>query len=265
MAEKSRIDVLMVERGLTESRALAQRLIMAGQVRLNGQTVHKASETAGKDGVIEIEALPKFVSRGGDKLEAALLAFEVLPAGWVCADVGASTGGFTDCLLQSGATSVYAIDVGKGQLHWRLRSDERVTCLEETNARYLDHLPEPVDLVVVDVSFISLALILPNAKAWLKPDGVIIALIKPQFEAGKRQVRKGGVVRDPGIHEQVLYAVLEETDRVGLYPWGLIQSPLKGPKGNIEFLVFLAQSPGTSLTEDLIKSVLTEDKTHDGG
>ena len=264
MSDKSRIDVLMVERGLTESRSQAQRLIMAGQVRKDGQLVHKASETAAGNARIEIIASPKFVSRGGEKLQAALLAFEIQPVDWTCADVGASTGGFTDCLLQSGATSVYAIDVGKGQLHWRLRNDKRVIALEGNNARYLDRLPEFVDLVVIDVSFISLALIFPKAQAWLKPNGVVIALIKPQFEAGKSQVGKGGVVRDEGIHEQVLHVVLEEADQIGLHPWGLIQSPLKGPKGNIEFLVFLTLRPNPAPSQDLITNVLSANRTQNG-
>lgn len=258
MSKKSRIDVLMVERGLAESRSQAQRLIMAGQVRKGGQLVHKPSETAVDSEQIEIIAPAKFVSRGGEKLEAALLAFKIDPSGWTCADVGASTGGFTDCLLQSGAARVFAIDVGKGQLHWRLRNDGRVIPLEGNNARYLDQLPELVNLVVIDVSFISLALILPMARAWLRPDGVIIALIKPQFEAGKSQVRKGGVVRDEEVHDQVLHNVLRDADQIGLHALGLILSPLRGPKGNIEFLVFLSQRPEPDSPQDLVSNVLSQ-------
>jgi 23S rRNA (cytidine1920-2'-O)/16S rRNA (cytidine1409-2'-O)-methyltransferase len=256
MAAKSRIDVLMVERGLSPSRSLAQRLIMAGQVRLDGQLVHKASEMTGADAVIEVISLPKYVSRGGEKLEAAINAFGVNPTNWVCADVGASTGGFTDCLLQSGAQSVYAIDVGKGQLHWRLRSDKRVKSLEETNVRYLDVLPERVDLAVVDVSFISLSLVFPVIKSWLKPYGICIALIKPQFEAGKDQVGKGGVVRDPLVHAHVISSVLEVAGTSGLYAGGLIQSPLKGPKGNIEFLTLLTQEKPRIDVDELISSII---------
>ena len=255
----------MVERSLSESRAQAQRLIMAGQVRLDGQLVHKASQTAGENALIEIIQPPKFVSRGGQKLEAAMLAFKIAPIDWTCADVGASTGGFTDCLLQAGASCVFAIDVGKGQLHWKLRNDKRVISLEGTNARYLNQLPELVNLVVIDVSFISLALILPKAKDWLTPDGVVMALIKPQFEAGKGQVGRGGVVRDQGIHEQVLQSVLDDADQIGLHPGGLIQSPLKGPKGNIEFLVLLTQHITPSLSGDLISSVLSPDHPQNGG
>ena len=264
MAVKTRIDTLMVERGLSESRSQAQRLVMAGQVRLDGQVVYKASQTASRDASIEIIALPKYVSRGGNKLEAGLEAFKIAPLDWICADVGASTGGFTDCLLQAGAKTIYAIDVGKGQLHWRIRNDKRVISLEETNARYLDQLPEPVDLVAIDVSFIPLALILPRAKSWLKSNGVIIALIKPQFEAGRGQVGKGGVVRDRGVHEQVLHTIMAQVRQMGLYPGGLLQSPLKGPKGNIEFLVLLTQDPSTPPAEDLIPQVLLDNRTHNG-
>jgi 23S rRNA (cytidine1920-2'-O)/16S rRNA (cytidine1409-2'-O)-methyltransferase len=256
MPAKSRIDVLMVERGLSPSRSFAQRLIMAGQVRLDGQRVHKASEIAGAEAIIEVISLPKYVSRGGEKLEAAIRAFGVDPTNWVCADVGASTGGFTDCLLQAGARTVYAIDVGKGQLHWRLRSDKRVVSLEKTNVRYLDLLPELMDFVVVDVSFISLSLVFPVIKTWLKPQGICIALIKPQFEAGKGQVGKGGVVKDPLVHAQVIRSVLEEATISGLYIGGLIQSPLKGPKGNIEFLALLNQDKPRHDLDELISKLI---------
>jgi 23S rRNA (cytidine1920-2'-O)/16S rRNA (cytidine1409-2'-O)-methyltransferase len=256
MPVKSRIDVLMVERGLSPSRSLAQRLIMAGQVRLDGQLVHKASEMAEADAVIEVISLPKYVSRGGEKLEAAIIAFGVNPMNWVCADVGASTGGFTDCLLQAGAQTVYAIDAGKGQLHWRLRGDKRVVSLEETNVRYLEVLPERMDLVVIDVSFISLSLVFPVIKAWLKPEGICIALIKPQFEAGRGQVGKGGVVKDPLVHAQVIRSVLEAATVSDLYGGGLIQSPLKGPKGNIEFLTLLNQEKPHHDLDELISKLI---------
>lgn len=206
---KRRLDVLLVERGLAESRTQAQRLIRAGLVRVAGQVADKPGTQVATNAAITLQARPRFVSRGGEKLEAALVRFGLDVRGWVAADVGASTGGFTDCLLQHGARRVYAIDVGYGQLDWRLRNDPRVVVMERTNARYLESLPEPVDLVTVDVSFISLGLILPMAVRWLKPGGRVVALIKPQFEAGRREVGKGGVVRDPQVHRRVLERVLD--------------------------------------------------------
>jgi 23S rRNA (cytidine1920-2'-O)/16S rRNA (cytidine1409-2'-O)-methyltransferase len=181
---KLRIDQLLVERGLAESRTLAQRLVMAGQVRVNGELVHKSSETVTPDVILDVEGGPRYVSRAGEKLEASLDAFQISPEGRICADVGSSTGGFTDCLLQHGAQRVYAIDVGKGQLHWKLRQDDRVEVLEDTNARYLEVLPEAVSLVSVDVSFISALRILAPAAKWLRAEGDVIVLVKPQFEAG---------------------------------------------------------------------------------
>jgi 23S rRNA (cytidine1920-2'-O)/16S rRNA (cytidine1409-2'-O)-methyltransferase len=241
---KTRIDQLLAERGLAESRTAAQRMVMAGQVWVDGQPVHKASERFRSDSQVEVRGAAPYVSRGGEKLEAALRAFGIDPTGWVCADVGASTGGFSDCLLQHGASKVYAIDVGKGLLHWRLRNDPRVVLMEETNARYLDELPEPVRLATIDVSFISLSLILPQVIHWIAPDGDVVALIKPQFEAGRSQVGRGGVVRDPGTHRQVLQTVIEQAIQTGIHPHGLIRSPLVGPKGNIEFLIWLLGQPG---------------------
>jgi 23S rRNA (cytidine1920-2'-O)/16S rRNA (cytidine1409-2'-O)-methyltransferase len=191
------------------------------------------------DVAVEVRATPRFVSRGGEKLAAALTAFALTPVGWVCADVGASTGGFTDALLQHGAARVYAIDVGYGQLHWRLRQDPRVVVMERTNARYLTQLPEPVQLATVDASFISLRLLLPVMRRWLTPGGHIIALIKPQFEAGRGDVGKGGVVRDPAVHRRVLMALLAWAEAEGLGNRGLLVSPLLGPKGNREFLWWL--------------------------
>jgi len=189
---------------------------------------------------ISVDARPRFVSRGGEKLEAALERFALDVKGLVAADVGASTGGFTDCLLQHGARRVYAIDVGYGQLDWRLRNDLRVEVIERTNARYLERLPEPIDLVTIDVSFISLALILPAAVRWLPAPGVgagqVVALIKPQFEAGRRDVGRGGVVRDPEVHRRVLMQVLGAARALGLRLRGLMASPLRGPAGNVEFL-----------------------------
>lgn len=233
---KERLDVLLVERGLVDSRARAQRLIRAGQVRVAGHTTDKPGTWVAPAAEISLEAAPPFVSRGGEKLEAALMRFELRVGGIVCADVGASTGGFTDCLLQRGARRVYAIDVGYGQLDWRLRNDPRVVVLERINARHLESLPEVIDLVTIDVSFISLRLILPPAVGWLGTDGQVVALIKPQFEAGRRDVGKGGVVRDPEVHRAVLRGVVGAAAGLGLGLCGLMPSPLRGPAGNVEFL-----------------------------
>lgn len=252
---KVRLDVLLVERGLAESRAVAQRLVMAGQVRVNGQMAVKPAISVSADSSLELDRGSQFVSRGGEKLEAALLAFNLDISGQVCADVGASTGGFTDCLLQHGAIRVYAIDVGQGILHWKLRQDPRVVVLERTNARFLDMLPEPVDLVTVDASFISLTLLLPVVKRWLRqassgdsPTGTVVPLIKPQFEAGRSLVARGqGVIRDPAVHRQVLLDVLNFSQGIGYSIRGLIRSPLLGPKGNTEFLAWMEVN-GTSLS-----------------
>ena len=241
---KKRLDVLLVERGLVESRERGKRLIMAGQVLVEGRVVDKPGAKVPVDADIRLRAKLPYVSRGGIKLAAALEAFGVDVEGAVAADVGASTGGFTDCLLQRGARRVYAIDVGYGQLAWRLRRDPRVVVMERTNVRYLDSLPEPVDLATVDVSFISLELVLPKVMGWLKPGGEIIALIKPQFEAGREKVGKGGVVRDPEVHRAVLGKILGWAVDHGLAVRGLIPSPIKGPAGNVEFLVHLRRGPG---------------------
>jgi 23S rRNA (cytidine1920-2'-O)/16S rRNA (cytidine1409-2'-O)-methyltransferase len=233
---RERLDVLMVERDLAPSRTKAQRLIRAGQVRIADRVFDKPGTQVAIDADIVVQARPRFASRGGEKLEAALARFALDLTGAVAADVGASTGGFTDCLLQRGACRVYAIDVGYGQLDWRLRNDDRVVVMERTNARYLESLPELVDLVTADVSFISLGLILPQAVRWLRQDGQIVALIKPQFEAGRREVGKGGVVRDREVHRTVLERVTGMAQTLGLGLRGLIASPLRGPSGNIEFL-----------------------------
>lgn len=235
-SSKERLDVLVVERGFTESRAQAQRLIRAGLVRVAGQVSDKPGLRVTADSDITLQARPPFVSRGGEKLKAALERFDLDVAGVVAADVGASTGGFTDCLLQHGASRVYAIDVGYGQLAWQLRNDPRVIVMERTNARYLDRLPEAVSLITVDVSFISLGLILPTAVRWLERGGQVMTLIKPQFEAGRREVGKGGVVRDPAVHRRVLEQVLEIAVGLDLELRGLMPSPLRGPAGNVEFL-----------------------------
>lgn len=254
---KQRADALLVERGLAESRSLAQRLVMAGQVRANGQVVSKPSTMLAEEVALEVDRGPRYVSRGGEKLEAALVAFSLDPQGWVCADLGSSTGGFTDCLLQHGAQRVYAIDVGKGQLHWKLRQDQRVTVMEETNARHVAALPEEVDLVTVDASFISLRTLLPVFTHWLKPAGEIVALVKPQFEAGRAEAGKGkGVIRDVVIHQRVLAESLAAAEAQGLVITGLIRSPVLGPKGNVEFLVWAkrgakADQPAAAFIEAL--------------
>jgi len=256
---KVRLDILMAERGLAESRSQAQRLVMAGQVRVNGQVEVKPAVRLLPGAEITVDTGPRFVSRGGEKLDAALLAFGCNVSGVVCADVGASTGGFTDCLLQHGAQRVYAIDVGYGILHWKLRSHPRVTVMERTNARYLETLPEPVSFITIDASFISLKVLLPVVKGWFGPgSGQVIALIKPQFEAGRAEVNRGeGVIQDPDVHRSVLKETLAFASAVGFIPKGLIRSPLRGPKGNVEFLTLLAtqgEEPGS--VEPWIEAVL---------
>ncbi len=253
--KKERADVLLVERGLAESRTQAQRLIMAGQVRAAGQKVEKPSVRLAPDVALEVVSGPRFVSRGGEKLLAALETFPIAVQGKTCADVGASTGGFTDCLLQFGARRVYAIDVGKGILHWKLRNDSRVVVMEETNARFVEKLPEPVELVTVDASFISLKVLLPVIAGWFTDDGgEAVTLIKPQFEAGRQAAARGrGVIRDPEIHRRVLADVLGFAQQSDFGVRGLIRSPLKGPKGNVEFLAWLKYPaeplPAPKLTE----------------
>lgn len=255
MATSERLDLELVERGLAESRNRAQRLIMAGQVRVNGQLAIKSSQSVATDDRIEVERGPKYVSRGGQKLEAALQAFPVTVENSVCADIGASTGGFTDCLLQYGARRVYAVDVGRGQLHWSLRQDERVVVMEGTNARYLEALPEPIDLLTIDASFISLRLLLPAARAWMAAAGQAIALIKPQFEAGRDQVGKGGVVREREIRRSAVLEVLQAAAQLGWSPQGLIRSPLTGPKGNAEFLAWLRLKAQGQNIDQLLEAV----------
>jgi len=256
---KTRLDLLLVERGLAESRAKAQAIIMAGQVRVNGQMVDRVSAGVLPDVEVSVASGPRFVSRGGEKLLAALEAFPVNPSGLTCADVGASTGGFSDCLLQHGATKIYAIDVGKGILHWKLRNDPRMVVMEETNARHVASLPEPVQLATCDASFISLKILLPVMLKWLSSGngGEIIALIKPQFEAGRADVARGdGVVRDPLIHRRVLAEMLAFAQAQGCGVKGLIRSPLLGPKGNAEFLVWLAPGVEGEEAETLIDHVM---------
>ncbi len=238
---KSRLDALLVARNLAETRERAKRLILAGHVQVNGQVLDKPGMRVAVNAPIQVKQALRYVSRGGLKLEAALADFSMNPEGAVAADFGASTGGFTDCLLQHGAARVYAVDVGYGQLAWRLRCDPRVTVLDRTNVRHLEALPEPVDLVTIDVSFISLALVLPAARRVLKPGaGEVVALVKPQFEAGRDNVGRGGVVRDPAIHRAVLENVYDMTQAEGFTVRGLTRSPITGPAGNVEFLLHLA-------------------------
>jgi len=259
MARNERIDILLIERGLADSRALAQRLVMAGQVRVEGQVVIKASRRVPSNAHISVDLGPRFVSRGGEKLSAALEAFEIDVHELICADVGASTGGFTDCLLQNGAAKVYAIDVGQGQLHWRLRNDPRVVVMERKNARYLTGLEELVNLVTIDVSFISLGLIFPSIRKWLEANGEVIALIKPQFEAGRDLVGKGGVVRDPEVHRKVVEDLIHRAKEHHLFPRGLIRSPILGPKGNVEFLIWLLPQETDLPIELMVDSVFSDD------
>lgn len=241
-----RLDQALVDRGLCDSREKAKRAILAGLVRINGQSAHKASDTVKPGDTLTLDAPEKFVSRGGHKLEHALLHFQLDVAGLTALDLGASTGGFTDCLLQRGATRVFAVDVGQGQLAWKLRSDPRVVVMEKTNARHLNlgQMPSPfapADLAVIDCSFISLKKILPPAIALLKTDGKIVALVKPQFEAGKTEVDKGrGVISDPAIHERVLSELETFVAASPELAWrGVTESPLIGPAGNKEFLVLI--------------------------
>lgn len=237
------MDILMEERGIAHSRTLAQRLIMAGSVRVNGRVVLKPGDKVGEKDLIELILAPRFVSRGGEKLQAALEAFELTDLeSQICVDVGASTGGFTDCLLQHQAAKVYALDVGYGILDWKIRTHERVVVMEKTNARFVNAFPDPIDLVTIDASFISLKTLLPVIQSWFtKPAGRVIALIKPQFEAGRVEAARGsGVIRDPLIHRRVLIDLLNFAQEKGFQVDGLIKSPLTGPKGNTEFLVNLS-------------------------
>lgn len=234
---KRRADEMLVDRGLAPTRSKARALIMAGQVRSGDHVIDKAGAMLDPESPIDVDQGPRFVSRGGEKLQHALDTFGVDPGGLTCADFGASTGGFTDALLQAGAARVYAIDVGYGQLDYAMRSDERVVVMERTNVRHLDSLPEPVDLVTIDVSFISLRLVLPVAARVLKAGGRCIALVKPQFEAGKEQVPRGGVVRSTEIHRQVLRLAAGYGEESALGARDVAISPITGPKGNREFLI----------------------------
>jgi 23S rRNA (cytidine1920-2'-O)/16S rRNA (cytidine1409-2'-O)-methyltransferase len=239
-SSKQRLDILLVERNLANSRNHAQALIMEGVVYVNGQKVDKAGSQVKNDDQIDVkDSVLKYVSRGGLKLQAALMNFEIDVTGKVTLDVGASTGGFTDCLLQHGALKVYALDVGYGQLDWKLRNDDRVVLMEKVNARHLQYkdIPEQVDLIVMDVSFISLTKIIPAASQFLKPGGILIALIKPQFEVGRGEVGKGGIVRDETKHEEVVNKIKEHLVELQFEIIGDIPSPILGTQGNKEFLI----------------------------
>jgi 23S rRNA (cytidine1920-2'-O)/16S rRNA (cytidine1409-2'-O)-methyltransferase len=243
---RSRLDLALVARGLAESREKAQALIVAGLVKVDGRSGQKSAELVGPEAVLYVETSDGFVSRGGEKLEHALATFGLDVKGLVCLDAGASTGGFTDVLLRRRAKKVYAVDVGHGQLDWRLRSDRRVVVMERVNVRTLASLPEPVDLAVADLSFISLRLILPTIARLARPEAPIVALVKPQFEAGKHQVPRGGVVRDPAIHRRVLLELWNWALENDLTPRGLTPSPIRGPAGNVEFLLWLTNEPSRS-------------------
>lgn len=251
---KKRLDVLLVEQGLIESRQKAQATIMSGLVYVNGQKVDKAGTPTDENASIEVRGKAlKYVSRGGLKLEKAMATFPIELVDKVSADIGASTGGFTDCMLQNGARKVYAVDVGYGQLAWSLRSDPRVVCLERTNARYLtaEQIPEPLDFASIDVSFISLKLILPALRPLMAEGGQVACLVKPQFEAGKEKVGKKGVVRDPEVHLEVLEHFLEHAAQANFYVAGLTYSPIRGPEGNIEYLGYLTTEPAPEWAMDL--------------
>lgn len=245
---KERLDVLLCKQGLAESREKAKAVIMAGSVFVNGQREDKAGASFEEDKVkIELHGTPlKYVSRGGLKLEKAVQVFGLKFDGMVCMDIGASTGGFTDCMLQNGAVRVYSIDVGHGQLAWKLRNDERVICMEKTNFRYIkpEDLSDPIDFASVDVSFISLSKILPAAYPLLKEKAKMVCLIKPQFEAGREQVGKKGVVREPKIHEEVIKAAFGYAEETGFRLLNLDYSPIRGPEGNIEYLLEIEKSGG---------------------
>lgn len=239
---KERLDVLLVKRNLAESREKAKAYIMSGIVYVDGQKEDKAGSNFEETVSIEVRGKKDpYVSRGGLKLEKAFQVFPIQVDGFTCIDIGASTGGFTDCMLQNGAKKVYAVDVGRGQLKWELRNDERVVCMEKTNFRYVteEQIPEKLDFAATDVSFISLTLILPPAKALLKKDAYMVCLIKPQFEAGKDKVGKKGVVSDPKIHKEVIEKIVLFASSIGFEVSGLDYSPIKGPEGNIEFLLLI--------------------------
>jgi len=264
MGMKKRLDVLLVEKGLADSREKAKRLIMAGIVYVDNNKEDKAGSTFDEEKNIEVRgATLKYVSRGGLKLEKAMQTFPISLTDTVCMDVGASTGGFTDCMLQSGAVKVYAVDVGHGQLDWKLRNDPRVVCMEKTNIRYVEpkDIEELVDFASIDVSFISLTKVLGPVYNLLTESGTVAALIKPQFEAGREQVGKKGVVRDKKVHKEVIRQVIEYAKSIQFTPEGLTFSPVKGPEGNIEYLVYLkkiADADVPEITDVMIDEIVEE-------
>lgn len=263
MSGKVRLDVLLLERRLAASRSKAAAMIMAAEVFVNGRLIDKPGTQVRPDVKIRLKEKPRYVGRGGLKLEAALAAFDMNPKGKVCADVGASTGGFTDCLLQNGAARVHAIDVGTGIMDYRLRVDKRVVLLENTNARYLKALSERVALAVIDVSFISLRLILPAVRKWLSEQADVVALVKPQFEAGKSDVGKGGIVRDRAVHGRVLTDISRFAESIGFDVADMIASPVRGQKGNVEYLMWLTmgyQVDSASFDSEKIAAVIAENR-----
>lgn len=253
MSDKIRLDSRIFELGLTESREKAKAFIMAGQVFVNGMKVVKAGTTVLPEDKIEVRGTSEFVSRGGHKLKKAMEVFPIDLNGKICMDIGASTGGFTDCMLQNGASRVYSIDVGYGQLAWKLRSDPRVVNLERTNVRYItaEQVPDAIDFFSVDVSFISLCLVLPAAYPLLRDGGECVCLIKPQFEAGREKVGKKGVVRDKSVHAEVIAKIDAFARELGFTVCGLDFSPIKGPEGNIEYLIHLKKNSGDSVSIDI--------------
>lgn len=250
--KKERLDILLVNKGLASSREKAKAIIMSGIVYVDGEKEDKAGQTFPENAVIEVRGNTlKYVSRGGLKLEKAMNEFDLKLDGSICMDVGSSTGGFTDCMLQNGAVKVYAVDVGHGQLDWKLRNDERVVCMEKTNIRYVtpDDIEDKIDFSSIDVSFISLTKVLLPVKELLTDKGRIVCLIKPQFEAGREKVGKKGVVRDKKVHEEVIEMVTEYAKSIELYPINLDFSPVKGPEGNIEYLLYLTKDSNDVLLD----------------
>lgn len=253
MSNKIRLDARIFDLGLTESREKAKAFIMAGQVYVNGMKATKAGVTVTETDKIEVRGTNEFVSRGGHKLKKAMSVFPITLTDKICMDIGASTGGFTDCMLQNGAKKVYSIDVGYGQLAWKLRSDDRVINLERTNIRYVtkEQVPDDIDFFSVDVSFISLCLVLPAAYPLLREDGECVCLIKPQFEAGREKVGKNGVIRDKAVHSEVIKKIYDFASENGFCVLGLDYSPIKGPEGNIEYLIHLKKSSDESVNVDI--------------
>ena len=264
---KERLDVLLVSRGLAESREKAKAIIMSGNVYVDGQKEDKAGSNFPAEAVIEVRGNTlKYVSRGGLKLEKAMENFDVTLAGKICMDVGSSTGGFTDCMLQNGAVKVYAVDVGHGQLAWKLRNDERVVCMEKTNIRYVtpEEIPDRIQFVSIDVSFISLTKVLGPVKALMEPDGEVVCLIKPQFEAGREKVGKKGVVREKSVHLEVIEMVASFAGSIGFETLHLEFSPIKGPEGNIEYLLHLRNcTDGSTFANDTIGASEIVEKAHE--